>query len=54
MEGNGVLHTGSRKKSVEINGIRWLDHLQVPVLGGQLIHGSMDEFASDQMGVLVG
>ena len=54
MEGNGVLHTGSRKKSVEINGIRWLDHLQSSGLGGQLIHGSMDEFASDQMGVLLG
>lgn len=54
LEGNGVLHTGSRKKSVEINGIRWLDHLQSSGLGGQLIHGSMDEFASDQMGVLLG
>ena len=54
IEGNGVLHTGSRKKSVEINGIRWLDHLQSSGLGGQLIHGSMDEFASDQMGVLLG
>ena len=54
MEGNGFLHTGSRKKSVEINGIRWLDHLQSSGLGGQLIHGSMDEFASDQMGVLLG
>ncbi|MEK9772327.1 MAG: FtsX-like permease family protein [Opitutae bacterium] len=54
MEGSGTLDTGSRKKSVEINGIRWIDHLQSSDLSTQVIHGSMDEFASDQMGVLLG
>lgn len=54
LEGNGVLDTGSRKKSVQINGIRWADHIQSSDLSSQLIHGSIDEFASDQMGVLVG
>ena len=54
IEGNGELDTGSRKKSVEINGIRWVDHMQSSDLSSQLIQGSMDEFASDQTGILLG
>ena len=54
IEGNGVLNTGSRKKSVEINGIRWMDHLQASDLSRQLIHGSIDQLSSDQKGVLLG
>ena len=54
IEGTGVLHTGSRKKTVQINGIRWVDHLQASDLNGQIIQGTIDQFASDQMGVLLG
>jgi lipoprotein-releasing system permease protein len=54
LEGNGVLDTGSRKKSVELHGIRWVDHLQTSDLSRQLIHGSISDFASDQTGILLG
>ena len=54
LEGNGVLDTGSRKKSVELHGIRWVDHLQTSDLSKQLIHGSISDFASDQTGILLG
>jgi len=54
LEGNGVLDTGSRKKSVEIHGIRWVDHLQTSDLSKQLILGSITDFASDQTGILLG
>ena len=54
LEGNGVLDTGSRKKSVELHGIRWVDHLQTTDLSKQLIHGSISDFASDQTGILLG
>ena len=54
LEGNGVLDTGSRKKSVELHGIRWVDHLQTSNLSKQLIHGSISDFASDQTGILLG
>ena len=54
LEGNGVLDTGSRKKSVELHGIRWVDHLQTSDLSKQLIHGSITDFASDQTGILLG
>lgn len=54
LEGNGVLDTGSRKKSVELHGIRWVDHLQTSDLSKQLIHGSISDFASHQTGILLG
>ena len=54
LEGNGVLDTGSRKKSVELHGIRWVDHLQTSDLSKQLIDGSISDFASDQTGILLG
>ena len=54
LEGNGVLDIGSRKKSVEFHGIRWVDHLQTSDLSKQLIHGSISDFASDQTGILLG
>ncbi len=54
LEGNGVLDTGSRKKSIELHGIRWVDHLQTSDLSKQLIHGSISDFASDQTGILLG
>jgi lipoprotein-releasing system permease protein len=54
LEGNGVLDTGSRKKSVKLHGIRWIDHLQTSDLAKQLIHGSISDFASDQTGILLG
>ena len=54
IEGTGILHTGSRKKTVQINGIRWVDHLQASDLNGQIIQGTIDQFASDQIGALLG
>ena len=54
IEGNGVLNTGSRKSSIEIKGIRWVDHAQASDLISQIIDGSIDEFAADQMAVLLG
>ena len=54
LEGHGVLHTGSRKQSIELHGIRWANHVQTSDLSGQLIHGSISDFASDQMGILLG
>ncbi len=54
IEGNGVLETGSRRHSAKLNGIRWVDHLQSSDLASQIIQGSIDEFSSDQMAVLIG
>jgi len=54
LEGSGTLNTGSRRKSVQFHGIRWLDHMKASNLGDQLVLGSVDDFASDPMGVLLG
>jgi len=54
LEGRGVLKTGSRQKAVEIHGIRFMDHLQASDLNKQIILGTIDEFFSDQDGILLG
>lgn len=54
VEGRGVLKTISRQQSVEIQGIRWADHLQASDLRKQMIQGSSDDFSADQEGILIG
>ena len=54
IEGSGTLATGSRSHGVKLNGVNVADHLQTSDLSNQLIHGSIEEFSSDQMSVLLG
>jgi lipoprotein-releasing system permease protein len=54
IEGSGTLETGSRSHGVKLNGVNVADHLQTSDLSNQLIHGSIEEFSSDQMSVLLG
>ncbi|MDA9110414.1 FtsX-like permease family protein [bacterium] len=54
IEGSAVLDTGFRRKSIVLNGIRWEDHLQSSDLNNQIIQGTMNNFSSDQMGVILG
>ena len=54
IEGDGVLDTGARSLAVSMHGIRWSDHSLASDLGSKLVHGSSNDFVSDQSGVLVG
>ena len=54
LEGNAILNGGSRSQSIELHGIILEDHIMVSDIKNQIIHGSLAEFGSDPMSILVG
>ena len=53
-ENFATLETKSRKQNVQVHGIRINDHMMVSDLKSQITDGTISNFSSDNMGVLLG
>jgi len=53
-ECNAELQTKSRNYSVQVHGIKISDHINVSEIENQIRHGSIENFLSDKMGILIG
>ena len=53
-ECNAALQTKSRNYSVQAHGIRINDHMIASEIENQLMHGSIENFLSDEMGIFIG
>ena len=53
-EDNAILLTKSRRQSIQFHGIKILNHLLASDLKAQIVQGSISNFLSDKMGIIIG
>ena len=54
IEVNGIIDSESRSHSVQMHGLKIEDHIMVSDIENQLLHGSIEIFKNNPMGIMVG